>query len=282
VIRIVPAGKDTQTIDEHALLQAIREEGPRLALIMIGGVNYYTGQVFDMAALTRAAHDVGAYAGFDLAHAIGNIELHLHGWNVDFAAWCSYKYLNSGPGGVAGAYIHERHARSDELFRLAGWWGTDKAKRFLMEPEFQPIASAESWQLSNAPVLSMAAHKASLDLFDQAGIQNVIAKSRNLTAYAASLLARIAEHPDFNNAFTVITPTQRGAQLSLLFHRNGKAVFDALSRAGVIADWREPNVIRIAPAPLYNTYSEVKEFAVLLEEAVLNEIGEDKNMTQDL
>ena len=253
-------------LEEEDILEAIRAEGDALALVMIGGVNYYTGQVFDMERITRETHAVGAIAGFDLAHAIGNIELNLHAWNVDFAAWCSYKYLNSGPGSVAGIYIHEKHASNPDTFRLAGWWGHDKASRFKMEPEFVPIPTAESWQMSNAPVLSMAALKASLDIFDEAGMDRLVAKSRKLTAYLHKLLEELQQMPLHQGLFSIITPKQRGCQLSLLFHRDGKKAFDYLFAHGVIADWREPDVIRIAPAPLYNSYTDAFQFAHILSQ----------------
>jgi kynureninase len=253
-------------LEEEDILEAIRAEGDALALVMIGGVNYYTGQVFDMERITRETHAVGAIAGFDLAHAIGNIELNLHAWNVDFAAWCSYKYLNSGPGSVAGIYIHEKHASNPDTFRLAGWWGHDKASRFKMEPEFVPIPTAESWQMSNAPVLSMAALKASLDIFDEAGMDRLAAKSKKLTAYLHKLLEEVQQMPQHQGLFSIITPKQRGCQLSLLFHRDGKKAFDYLFAHGVIADWREPDVIRIAPAPLYNSYTDAFQFAHILSQ----------------
>lgn len=265
VIREISPRPGNAHIDEQDILDAIAEEGDRLAMVMIGGVNYYTGQVFDMKRITEAAHHVGAMAGFDLAHAIGNIHLELHDWHVDFAAWCTYKYLNSGPGGVSGIYIHERHASNPETFRLAGWWGHDKSSRFMMEPDFIPIPTAESWQMSNAPVLSMAAHKASLDIFDEAGMPQLIAKSKKLTGYLNDLLLEILALSEHKGLFSIITPAARGCQLSLLFHRDGKAVFNYLNDQGVIADWREPNVIRIAPAPLYNTYTDVLRFAEIIK-----------------
>lgn len=264
-IREIKPRKGQATIDEDDIIQAIEEEGEMLAMVMIGGVNYYTGQVFDMKKITEAAHKVEAMVGFDLAHAIGNIHLDLHAWGVDFAAWCTYKYLNSGPGGVSGVYIHEKHSSNPKTFRLAGWWGHDKESRFKMEPEFIPIPTAESWQMSNAPVLSMAAHKASLDIFDEAGMENLVAKSKNLTGYLDFLLKDILKSPDKEAMFSIITPAERGCQLSLLFHREGKDVFNYLSKNGVIADWREPDVIRIAPAPLYNTFNDVFRFAELIK-----------------
>lgn len=264
VIREISPRPGQTHIELSDVLQAIAEEGDRLAMVMIGGVNYYSGQVFDMAAITKAGHAVGAMVGFDLAHAIGNIELNLHDWDVDFAAWCSYKYLNSGPGSVAGIFVNEKHASNPQTFRLAGWWGHDKASRFKMEPGFNPIPTAESWQMSNAPVLSMAAHKASLDLFDEAGMPALIAKSKKLTSYLHKLLLEVQQLPGFEGMFSIITPADRGCQLSLLFHREGKSVFDHLFAHGIIADWREPNVIRIAPVPLYNSYTDAFQFSKIL------------------
>jgi kynureninase len=264
VIREIHPREGQHHIELDDILQAIREEGSQLALVMIGGVNYYSGQVFDMETITREAHKVGAIAGFDLAHAIGNIHLKLHEWNVDFAAWCSYKYLNSGPGGTAGIFIHEKHASSPETFRLKGWWGHNKAERFKMGPDFEPIPTAESWQMSNAPVLSMAVQIASLELFRQAGMTNLLGKSKALTAYADQLLSEVMRQGPLAGAFEIITPKDRGCQLSLLFSRHGRAVFDYLTANGVIADWREPNVIRIAPVPLYNQFSDIYRLASLL------------------
>jgi kynureninase len=270
VIRIVPVRDGNHAIDQNDLLDAIQEEGESLALVMLGGVNYYTGQLFDMKRITEATHRQGAIAGFDLAHAIGNVELQLHNWNVDFAAWCSYKYLNSGPGGVGGVYIHERHVKDQNRFKLTGWWGTEKETRFEMAPVFNPIETVESWQLSNAPIVSMAVHKAALNLFEEAGFQNLLVKSRKLSGYAAFLLEQLSNQPGFNAAFSIITPQERGAQLSLLFNRDGRLIFDYLTANGIIVDWREPNVIRIAPVPLYSSFSDVKRFADVLAQAVLN------------
>jgi kynureninase len=266
VIREIKPRPGRVKIEEEDILAAIKEEGDALALVMIGGVNYYSGQVFDMNRITEAAHSVGAFAGFDLAHAIGNIELNLHEWNVDFAAWCSYKYLNSGPGSVAGIYIHEKHASNPEVFRLKGWWGHDKDSRFKMEPHFVPIPTAESWQMSNAPVLSMAAHRASLDIFDEAGMHRLVSKSKNLTTYLFTLLEDILKRPQFEGMFSIITPEERGCQLSLLFHHSGKNMFDHLFKQGIIADWREPDVIRVAPIPLYNSFVDVFRFAEIISQ----------------
>lgn len=259
-------------IREEDILAKIAELGEELAVVMIGGVNYYSGQLFDMETITKAAHAVGAYAGFDLAHAAGNIHLKLHDWKVDFAAWCTYKYLNSSPGGVSGIFVHETHANNAELPRFAGWWGHDKEVRFQMQPGFKPMPGAEGWQLSNAPVLGMAAHLASLDLFDEVGMEALCAKRDLLTAYLEFLIDAIsAKHAD-KCTFEIITPrdkTKRGAQLSMLVHGKARPLFDALTEAGVIADWREPNVIRLAPVPMYNSFEDVYYFGKHLEEAII-------------
>jgi len=260
-----------QLIREEDLLAKIEELGDELALVMIGGVNYYTGQLFDMKAITEAGHKVGAVVGFDLAHAAGNINLKLHDWGVDFAAWCGYKYLNSSPGGVSGIFVHERHAYNPSLPRFAGWWGYDKETRFLMQTGFNPMKGAEGWQLSNAPVLGMAAHLASLDIFDEAGMDRIGEKRDLMTAYMEFVIHDISEKNKDRCTFELITPsdkTKRGAQLSIMVKGQGKALFDALSDLGVVADWREPNVIRIAPAPLYNSYEDCFWFGQLLEQAI--------------
>jgi kynureninase len=258
-------------IREEDIIAKINELGDTLALVMIGGVNYYTGQLFDMKAITSAAHQVGALAGFDLAHAAGNINLSLHEWNIDFAAWCGYKYLNSSPGGVSGMFIHERHAEDKTLPRFAGWWGHDKNTRFLMEAGFQPIKGAEGWQLSNAPVLGMAAHLAAIEIFDEAGMERIGAKRDLLTAFLEFVIDDISSRNTNRVNFELITPrdkTKRGSQLSIMAKGQGKALFDALSAEGVIADWREPNVIRVAPAPLYNSFEDCYWFGQLLEKAI--------------
>ena len=270
LIEIAPR-EGEHLIREEDVLAKIAEVGDELALVMIGGVNYYSGQLFDMKSITEAAHKVGAIAGFDLAHAAGNVNLKLHEWGVDFAAWCSYKYLNSSPGGVSGMYIHERHADSPQLPRFAGWWGHDKATRFLMEPGFQPMKGAEGWQLSNAPVLGMAAHNASLDIFEEAGMDRIGAKRDILTAYLEYVIDDISERNKENCTFEIITPrdkTKRGAQLSILVHGEARKLFDKITEEGVIADWREPNVIRVAPAPLYNSFEDVFYFGQILEKAI--------------
>ena len=270
LIEIAPR-EGEHLIREEDILAKIEEVGDELALVMIGGVNYYTGQLFDMKKITEAAHKVGAYAGFDLAHAAGNINLQLHDWGVDFAAWCSYKYLNSSPGGVSGLFVHERHSYKPELPRFAGWWGYDKETRFLMNPGFNPMKGAEGWQLSNAPIIGMAAHLASLDIFDEAGMDRIGTKRDLLTAYLEFVIDDISEKNKERCSFEIITPrdkTKRGAQLSILAHGQGKALFDALSDEGVVADWREPNVIRVAPAPLYNSFEDVYYFGQLLEKSI--------------
>jgi len=253
------------TLRTEDILALIQAHGDTLALVMIGGVNYYTGQFYDLPAITAAGHAVGAQVGFDLAHAAGNLPLQLHDWNVDFATWCSNKYLNSGPGGTSGVFVHERHANNPDLPRLAGWWGHDEASRFQMKKGFIPSRGAQGWQMSNAQILPMAAHKASLEIFDEVGMKALREKSLQLTGYLEYLIDDANSQQDLG--FTIITPrdpAQRGAQLSLLTGENGKQLFEQLTQKGVIADWREPNVIRVAPAPLYNTYTEVYEFVRLL------------------
>jgi kynureninase len=258
-------------IRDEDILEKINEMGQELALVMIGGVNYYTGQLFDMESITKAGHKVGAVVGFDLAHAAGNVTLNLNDWGVDFAAWCGYKYLNSSPGGVSGMFVHEKHAYKPELPRLAGWWGHNKEKRFLMEPGFEPMRGAEGWQLSNAPVLGMSVHLAALEIFDEAGMDRIGEKRDKMTAYLEGIVVEVSERNSSRCTFEVITPREkqkRGAQLSILVHGQGKSLFDALSKQGVIADWREPNVIRVAPAPLYNSYQDCFLFGQCLENAI--------------
>ena len=247
------------------ILKLIEEEGDAIALVMFGGVNYYTGQVFEFEKITEAGHEKGCFVGFDLAHTAGNIPLKLHDWNVDFACWCSYKYLNGGPGGVAGAFVHERHVGDPNIPRFAGWWGHDKETRFKMEPDFIPIPTAEGWQLSNAPVLSMAALKASLEIFDEVGMAALRQKSEKLTGYLHFLLM------ESGLPLSVITPEdpkQRGCQLSIVMHGQGKPLFDQLEPQGVICDWREPNVIRVAPVPLYNTFEDAFRLVEVLKSSV--------------
>ena len=263
VIEIAPRANE-HCIRTEDILTAIEEHKDSLALVMFGGVNYYTGQVFDMKTITAASHKVGVLCGFDLAHAAGNIELHLHNWGVDFACWCSYKYLNSGPGGVSGVYIHEKHASNTDLQRFAGWWGYEKETRFKMDKGFKAIPTAEGWQLSNAPILSMAAHKAALDIVEEAGMARLSAKGNMLSNYLLFIIDEI----NTNQNIEVITPrneTQKGCQVSMLMKQNGKQFFDKLTQNGVIADWREPNVIRIAPVPLYNSFEDVWKFGEIMK-----------------
>ncbi|UKN03862.1 kynureninase [Paracrocinitomix mangrovi] len=270
IVEIAPR-EGEHTINEEDIYKAIEENADSVALVMFGGVNYYTGQLFDLEKITAAGHKAGAVVGFDLAHAAGNVILKLHDWGVDFAAWCSYKYLNSSPGGVSGMFVHQKHEYKPELPRFAGWWGYDKDTRFLMEPGFVPMKGAEGWQLSNAPILGMAAHLASLDIFDEVGMEKLRAKSDQLTAYLEEIIDDISARKGHLCEFEIITPRnqkERGAQLSILAHGKGKAMFDSLTKQGVIADWREPNVIRIAPVPLYNSFVDIYKFGERLEKAI--------------
>ncbi|MBS1583711.1 MAG: kynureninase [Bacteroidetes bacterium] len=268
----------TPRAGEHTLrttdiLDRIAELDDTLALVLFGGVNFYTGQAFDMRRITEEAHRVGALAGYDLAHAAGNLHLQLHAWEADFACWCSYKYLNSGPGGVAGAFVHQRHLKAD-LPRFAGWWGHDKATRFRMAPEFSPMPTAEGWQVSNAPVLPMAVHRVALEQFDRAGIERLRAKSEQLTAYLEATVRHVGAKHDVR--LEVITPSdtaQRGCQLSILAHGMGRGLFDQLTARGVFVDWREPNVIRMAPVPLYNSFEDVFRCGEILSACVALNVG---------
>lgn len=266
VIEVSPR-EGEYTLRTEDIVSIIKQHGDSVAVVLFGGVNYYTGQLFDMNTITDAVHAVGAYAGFDLAHAAGNVELHLHDWNIDFACWCSYKYLNSGPGGVAGVYINEKHAANKDLPRFAGWWGYKKETRFKMEKGFEAIPTAEGWQLSNAPILSMAAHKAALDIFDEAGIDRLHEKRRLLAGYLHYILNDINSNQT-EKIIEVITPVnenERGCQVSMLMLKRGREIFDELTKQGVIADWREPNVIRVAPVPSYNSFEDVWRFGNIIE-----------------
>jgi kynureninase len=271
IIEISPR-EGERTIHNEDIITAIKEAGDSLACVMIGGVNYFTGQVFDMKAITDAAHQVGANCGFDLAHGAGNIELKLHEWDVDFACWCSYKYLNSGPGGVSGVFVNERHCNNTELPRFAGWWGHEKETRFLMEKGFKPIKSAEAWQMSNAPVLSMAAHKAAIDIFDEVGMDRLLKKQRLLSGYLEFIVDDVNESLNSTDkSLEIITPrswAERGCQVSVIAHGYGKDLFDQLTKDGVISDWREPNAIRMAPIPLYNSYEDIYRFGEILKKAL--------------
>lgn len=257
IIEVAPRPGE-HLIREEDIFDIIDQESSSLAIILLGGINYYTGQLFNMQSITEAAHRVGAVAGFDLAHVVGNVPLKLHDWEVDFAVWCSYKYLNGGPGAVGGAFIHERHARNINQQRLGGWWGNEESTRFKMEKGFKPKSRAEGWQISTAQVFNMVALKASLELFESAGMAALRDKSIKLTNYLEFLLKHIE-----NIKFEIITPKnckERGAQLSLLFHDKGREIQQKMTDAGIIVDWREPGVIRISPAPLYNSYGDVFHF----------------------
>ena len=251
-----PDGSDQLHTED--ILKLIEERGDEIALSLMGGVNYYTGQLFDMQRITKALKAKGAMVGWDLAHAAGNVPLALHDWDVDMAAWCSYKYLNSGPGSVAGIFIHERHHNVRDIPRFEGWWGHDDKSRFLMDEVFEPMKTAEAWQLSNAPVLAMAAHRAALDLFDQTSMEELRKKSVHLTGILEGILLEIGQkHQTGWRILTPADPKARGCQLSLFIPSEGKALFDHISSHGVVADWRNPNVIRMAPVPMYNSYSDL-------------------------
>jgi len=263
IIRVAPRPGEA-TIRDDDLFAAIVAAGNELALVMLSGVHYLTGQAFPMAAVVSEAPRAGAVAGFDLAHAAGNLDLRLHDWDVDFAVWCNYKYLNAGPGAIGGAFVHERHSHA-EMPRFAGWWGHDKATRFQMPDRFDPLAGAEGWQLSNPPILMLAALRASLDLFDRAGMERIRTKSVALTRELEVLLEKSGIR-----ALSVITPHEperRGAQLSLRLP-GGRDVFERLAAADIICDWREPDIIRVAPVPLYNSFADVHRFVDQLRAAV--------------
>ena len=259
IIELEPRNGENSLRTED-IVNNIRSCADELSMVLMGGVNYYTGQVFDLKTITQEAHSVGAISGFDLAHAAGNILLDLHNWNVDFAAWCSYKYLCSGPGAPSGIFIHEKHHEWDGP-RLQGWWGNDKATRFKMNRDFNPINSAEGWQISNAPILGMAPLIASMELFDRAGMDLIYNKGQNLSNYLYYLINEI--FPEIN----IITPKDHGCQLSLVVE-NGRSVFNNLSDRGVVCDWREPDVIRFAPHPLFNSYLEIFDLVKFLKESI--------------
>lgn len=265
LIELFPDEKEGIILPEK-IEEAINNHGDSVALIMFGGVNYYTGQVFDMKKITELGHEKGCKVGFDLAHAVGNVLLDLHNWNVDFAVWCNYKYVNSGPGAIAGCFVHEKYANNSDIPRFAGWWGHDKETRFLMDDTFIPIYGAEGWQISNTPLFSMVPIKVSAQIFNDAGMKNLVAKSKKLTNYLQFLIEKITS----DNIW--ITPKRsgdRGCQLSVHVKKYGKKLYDTLTEKGVICDWREPDVIRIAPVPLYNSYTDVYLFYEILKRSVI-------------
>lgn len=252
-------------IRHNKIIEHIEKNADSLCLVLLGGVNYYTGQLFDMEAITKAGHHAGALVGFDLAHAAGNIPLHLHDWHVDFAVWCTYKYLNSGPGSVGGVFIHEKHLTDQSLHRFAGWWGYQEESRFDMKKGFVPIPEAAGWQCSNAQIFNMVAHKASLDLFDDAGMERIRAKSLLLTGYLEYIIGEVVKKTGYElKIITPAKPQERGAQLSILTGEDGQSIFEKLKSGGVIADWRKPNVIRLAPAPLYNSFEDIFRIGEIL------------------
>jgi len=268
IIELAPSSGN-YTLNTSKITECITKYQGQVALVLLSGVQYFTGQLFDIKTITEAGHSAGAIVGWDLAHAIGNVPLFLHDHQVDFAAWCTYKYLNSGPGATAGIFVHNRHAGNSKLPRFGGWWGYPEEERFQMKKGFVPASGADGWQLSNANVLSLAAQRASLDIFLEAGITNLREKSLLLTGYLEFILKGIAAKSD---SFQVITPKEansRGCQLSLVFNEHGKSIFDGLTENGVIVDWREPNVIRVAPTPLYNTFQEVFRFGQILKSLIL-------------
>lgn len=251
------------------VLATIAAVGDELALVLIGGVNYYTGQVFDMQTITEAGHKQGAIVGWDLAHAAGNCKLELHKWNVDFACWCSYKYMNSGPGNASGCFVHEKHHENPDLPRFAGWWGHNKERRFKMEPNFDPVRGAEGWQISNLPILSLAPYLASVVLFDEIGMEALIQKRELITSYLEFVLLEIDK--EVAGSFEIITPKnplERASQLSVFLHGEGRSLFDYLMKNGVVTDWREPNVIRLAPVPLYCSFEDMFDFGQILKKGI--------------
>ncbi len=263
IIEVLPK-EGTEIITTQDVLEVIEKHKDSVALVCFSGVNYYTGQVFDIEKITETAHKAGAYAGFDLAHAAGNIHLQLHKWKVDFACWCNYKYLNSGPGAIAGAFVHKNNIENKNLKRLEGWWGNDEGNRFKMEKTFTAPATAEAWQMSTAPMMLLAAHKAALTIFMEAGFENLIIKSKALSSYLFYILHQINTH----NTFKILTPLnaeERGCQVSISIHKNAKSIFDELLTNGIFADWREPNVIRVAAIPLYNSFTDIYKFGIVMQ-----------------
>ncbi|GIV22219.1 MAG: kynureninase [Armatimonadota bacterium] len=264
-----------QPLSTATIIEAIEALGEELALVHMSAVHYLTGQFFDIPTITAAAHRVGAFAGWDLAHAIGNVPLQLHDWEVDYAVWCSYKYLNSGPGGVGGAFVHRRHAQNPATLRLAGWWGNDPATRFTMPQWFEPVPSADSWQLSNAPVLALAVHRVALEQFHRATMERLRHKSVHLTGFLEELLIEVGRaYPELG--ITIVTPPspeERGAQLSVRFAHLSQAMYEHLLTQGVIVDFRKPDVIRIAPAPLYTSFTDVVRLGRAIEEFALRQLS---------
>jgi len=274
IIEVLPR-EGEHTLRTEDILQKINEHGNELALVLFGGINYFTGQLYDMQTITKAGHDAGAIVGFDLAHAAGNVPLKLHDWDVDFACWCSYKYMNSGPGGISGIFVNEKHFDNQSLNRFEGWWGYRQDKRFLMTPDFEAEKGAAGWQLSTSPVMLLSLHKAALDIFEKAGgVAPLRSKSELLTGYLEYLIQEINKN-NGEDLFKIITPInkqERGCQLSIVCKRNAKAIFNYLTHNGVIGDWREPNVIRLSPVPLYNSFKQVFEAGHILASSV-GEIG---------
>lgn len=255
-----------ELVSKQRIEEVLEKHGHEIALILIGGVNYYTGQLYDIASITKLGHRHGCKVGFDLAHAAGNVALKLHNDGPDFAVWCTYKYLNSGPGSLSACFVHQRHHQQKDIIRFAGWWGQNKETRFLMGDQFDPIKTAEGWQLSNPPIFQMAAIRASLDIFEKAGIENLVQKSRELTSYLEFLVTSISN--DLVQIITPLTLEDRGCQLSIQMKKPDKSLFYYLSDHGVVADWREPDVIRVAPVPLYNTFKEVWKFYKILKKGL--------------
>jgi kynureninase len=258
IVRLRPREGES-TLRTGDIIERIERERP--ALVMLGGVNYLTGQWFEMEPITKAAHGAGAVCGWDLAHAAGNVPVKLHDWNADFAVWCSYKYINSGPGAIAGAYVHERHCRDQSLVQLAGWWGNDPATRFKMGPDFTPVASADRFAMSNPPIFSLTPVKVSMSIFDRVGIDTLRRKSLALTGYMEHLLRATAKSVEIT---TPVDPQHRGCQLSLKLPGDPVKSLEALKAAGVVCDFREPNIIRAAPTPLYNTFHDAWRFVQTL------------------
>ena len=264
IIEMKPrSGKETLRTED--ILHTIEQQADALALVLFPGVQYYSGQVFDMERITASAHQAGAKAGFDLAHAVGNVPLKLHDWKVDFAVWCTYKYLNSGPGNNGGAFVHEHYAEATDIPRLAGWWGHDEGERFEMKKGFKPMYGVDGWQLSNVNVLSTAVQRASLEMIAEAGMDNLREKSMRLTTFLTECIHSLDPEGEHIRVITPNNPEERGCQLSILAARYGKRLFAQLTEAGIVVDWREPDVIRVAPTPLYNTFEEIYRFYEILK-----------------